>query len=384
MPGRSQKPYTWTERLRPPRRLEEAASSRQKARACGLSPNYWYIVDYADALAPGQVKEVVFWRRPIALFRGEDGEVHAVENCCAHRQLKLSEGDVQGSRLTCMYHGWTYEGDGKLVGHPHESFGRALPRVGLPSFKVKVRYGMIWLFPGDPALADSVPLPEIPEHEGPNAWPCVPIDFLWRAHHSMVLDNVSDYTHGWLHRKYLPFKDPKLLHHETVGDTVRVLYDAKIAAGRLMGLFVHRSQMPSNRIELCYRYPYHTSNTDDYIKHFISVLPIDERTSRVFALFYYRALRLPFTPFSIPKPLVVPMIKIGNRFIVKPIFDQDGRALELEQAGYEASWDSPWAEVNPIVPAFQALTVRKWEEYLASRELRPAKPAPAAAAPERS
>ncbi len=383
MAGRSRNPYT-SPKSGPPPKLEQARNSRQRARACGLSPNYWYIVDYADALRPGQTKEVVFWRRPIALFRGEDGEYRAVENCCAHRQLKLSAGTVCGNQLTCMYHGWTYHGSGELAGHPHETFGRPLPRLRLASFPVRVRYGMVWLFPGDPALAEQVPLPEIPEHDGPDAWPCVPIDFLWNAHHSMVLDNVSDYTHGWLHRKYQPFKDPKLLSFETVGDTVRVLYRAKIAAGRMMSLFVHRSAMPSNRIELCYQYPYHTSNTDDYIKHFISVLPIDERTTRVFALFYYRSLRVPFTPLSVPRPLVVPLIKIGNRLIVRPIFDQDGQALELEQAGYAAAWDSPWAELNPIVEAFQNLTVRKWEEYLAEPPAKTSLPEQAPGAPERS
>src|SRR5512140_947267 len=97
----------------PPPGLEEARNLRQKARACGLSPNHWYIVDRAGALEPRGVKEIVFWKRSIALFRGEDGEYRAIENCCAHRQLKLSAGSVQGCELTCMYHGWRYGGDGK-------------------------------------------------------------------------------------------------------------------------------------------------------------------------------------------------------------------------------------------------------------------------------
>jgi phenylpropionate dioxygenase-like ring-hydroxylating dioxygenase large terminal subunit len=356
----------------PPPDLKEARNRRQKARACGLSPNHWYIVDYEGALKPGQVKEVIFWKRPIALFRGQDGQYRALENRCAHRQVKLSAGQVRGSELCCMYHGWTYDGDGRLTGVSHELFGRKLPRLKLAAFRVRVRYGMIWLFPGDPELADQVPLPELPELEGPEAWACVPVDFTWDAHHSMVLDNVSDYAHGYLHRKYKPFDDAVLRHHETVGDEVRVVYDAKIGAGKLMDLFVKRSDLGSNRIELRYAYPYHTSNTDDFIKHFISALPIDERTTRVFFLFYYKRLKIPGLPFYFPKQLMVPLIKLGNLFIVRPVLDQDGEALDLEQRGYEEGWDTPAAEMNPIIEAFQDLTIRKWEEYLAGLQQRPA------------
>src|SRR5256885_8139636 len=35
---------------------------------------------------------------------------------------------------------------------------------------VKVRYGLIWIFPGNPALADHRQIPDIPELEGDNPW----------------------------------------------------------------------------------------------------------------------------------------------------------------------------------------------------------------------
>ena len=31
---------------------------------------------------------------------------------------------------------------------------------------------------------------------------CVPLSFTWSAHHSMVIDNVSDFSHAHLHRRY--------------------------------------------------------------------------------------------------------------------------------------------------------------------------------------
>ena len=70
----------------------DARSRREKARSAGLSPDYWYAVEYDRRIRRGQVVEVKFWNRSIALFRGDDGGLRALENRCAHRQLKLSLG----------------------------------------------------------------------------------------------------------------------------------------------------------------------------------------------------------------------------------------------------------------------------------------------------
>ena len=43
--------------------------------------------------------------------------------------------------------------------------------------------------------------------------------------------------------------------------------------------------------------------------------------------------------------------------------------VEAEQRGYEAFFEAPIAELNPAVQLFQQLTIRKWEEYLATRNI---------------
>jgi putative ABC transport system ATP-binding protein len=79
-----------------PPTFEQARNPRQKARAAGLHPDYWYAVEYDRVLRPGQVKEVSFWDRSIALYRDHGGRPHALEDRCAHRQLELSLGEVVG------------------------------------------------------------------------------------------------------------------------------------------------------------------------------------------------------------------------------------------------------------------------------------------------
>ena len=345
--------------------FEAAGNLRQRARAAGLDPDYWYAVEEVRRIKPGTVIEIVFWKRSIALFRGADGSFHAVENRCAHRQIKLSLGEVQGCRLVCAYHGWQYDGNGQRLESPDDRFGRGLPRLSIRTYPVKVRYGLVWLFPGNPEQAELRPIPEIPELEGPGRWACVPLSFTWSAHHSMIIDNVSDFTHAHLHRRYRPFEGATLTRHETVGDNVHLAYDTKVGRGRISGRFVDHERLDTNHMELCFEYPYQRSNTDDAIKHWLFMLPMDERTTRVFFLFYFRSLKIPLLPVRIPRFAMATVLKLSNRVLIGPLLTQDQTAVEAEQQAHEEHWDAPPVEFNPVVQAFQKVIVRKWRDHLA-------------------
>ena len=249
--------------------------------------------------------------------------------------MKLSIGQVTGCTLTCAYHGWTYDADGRLVEVPHELFGRQFGKVKIRSYPVRSRYGLIWLFPGDSQLADRTPMPEISELEGPARWACCPIDFTWRAHHSIIVDNVSDFTHAYLHRRYRPFVDAKLSRCETIGNKVELSYDVVVGDGRISKLFVDRKRVRTDRMQLGFDYPYQWSNTGDRIKHWCFLLPIDEQTTRVFFLFYFDALKIPFTPFRIPRAVMTPFLSVANRLLIGPLLSEDGVAVEAEQEAYE-------------------------------------------------
>jgi phenylpropionate dioxygenase-like ring-hydroxylating dioxygenase large terminal subunit len=355
-----------------------ARTRHQKARAAGLDPNYWYPVEYDDRVKVGEVREVVFWGRSYALFRGTDGKLAVVENRCAHRQLRLSVGSVEGCNLVCAYHGWSYDGDGRVVGVGHELFGHGMPKVKIGHRAVATRYGLIWVFFGDPSDAGSRSIPNIPELEGKDAWSCVPLDFVWKAHHSMIIDNVSDFTHAHLHQKYRPFSDAKLTECRTEADKVFVAYEAKIGTGPIYRRIVDHVGTNTNRMTLCYEYPFQWSNTDDRIKHHCFVLPMDRKTTRAFFLFYYdpRIFKLPFLPVSMPKRLVRPLLHLGNGLLVRPLLGQDGFAVEEEQRSYENHFDAPMMDLNPAIGAFQNLTIRKWEEHLDSGGRRKEESAP--------
>lgn len=46
--------------------------------------------------------------REIALFKVQ-GQVFALENVCPHMGGPLGEGDIEGTCITCPWHGWQFD-----------------------------------------------------------------------------------------------------------------------------------------------------------------------------------------------------------------------------------------------------------------------------------
>jgi phenylpropionate dioxygenase-like ring-hydroxylating dioxygenase large terminal subunit len=58
-------------------------------------------------------------RQPVVMTRHADGQIHVLENRCPHKgAIVCPERSGHAKRLTCMYHGWSFEGDGSLAGVP--------------------------------------------------------------------------------------------------------------------------------------------------------------------------------------------------------------------------------------------------------------------------
>jgi phenylpropionate dioxygenase-like ring-hydroxylating dioxygenase large terminal subunit len=355
-----------------PPSFADAANLRQKACAAGLDPAYWYAVEHDQAVKVGQAVAVEFWHTSVALYRTRDGRLHAVENRCAHRQLMLSEGRVEGCRLTCRYHGWSYEPDGRLAEIPHELFGRPFPSVKLRTYPVEVRYGLIWIFFGDPALAGERPLPVIPELEGHSPWVCVPIDYRWKSHHAMIVNNVMDSTHvGPLHRKFRTksFIYGPVTRCDAEGDRVTVAHDIKMNGEGLLWYIANRIKIETQ--EMCYQYPYLVVSVGGVFKLWNFLLPIDERTTRIFMLSCSESMKIPFTSLAPPQALLKPAIWVAREMLVRPLFDEDGWSTEAEQAGYERHFAKPVFDLHPAPRLCYQLTVRKWEEALRRERLVP-------------
>lgn len=53
---------------------------------------------------------------PILVMRGRDGKVRGFHNVCRHRAAQLvPDGTGRAGALVCPYHGWSYDGEGRLI-----------------------------------------------------------------------------------------------------------------------------------------------------------------------------------------------------------------------------------------------------------------------------
>jgi 3-phenylpropionate/trans-cinnamate dioxygenase ferredoxin component len=67
-----------------------------------------------------------------------DGDLYALEDRCSHQDFPLSDGELDGRKLTCMHHGATFDAcTGRATGLP------ALRPVR--SFPVEVRDGEVFV-----------------------------------------------------------------------------------------------------------------------------------------------------------------------------------------------------------------------------------------------
>jgi anthranilate 1,2-dioxygenase large subunit len=76
----------------------------------------WQFLCLADELPnPGDYKTTFLGETPVIVARGQDGQIHAMVNRCAHRgNLVCLKRQGNTDLLTCVYHSWSYDLEGNL------------------------------------------------------------------------------------------------------------------------------------------------------------------------------------------------------------------------------------------------------------------------------
>jgi len=63
----------------------------------------------AGDLPPGSARLARVGGRDIAVFRLDDGSLHAMEDTCLHAGGPLHEGALEGPVVVCPWHGWRFD-----------------------------------------------------------------------------------------------------------------------------------------------------------------------------------------------------------------------------------------------------------------------------------
>lgn len=102
-----------------------------------------------DLPEPGSVILFEALDTSVLLTRNTSGEVRAFLNMCAHRGAKLIDAPCRRKLVTCPFHGWSFDLDGKLVALPEPEAFEAIDRAARSLVSVPVREwaGMIFILP---------------------------------------------------------------------------------------------------------------------------------------------------------------------------------------------------------------------------------------------
>jgi vanillate O-demethylase monooxygenase subunit len=159
--------------------------------------NAWYVAAWGDEITR-DLQQIVVLDQKICVFRTEDGEIIALEDACPHRKLPLSQGRIKGDTVECGYHGLTFDCAGQCVWAP--GGGRIPSNAKVHAFPVHQKYGLVWIWMGNPALADRAEIFDIPNYGDPdwgiNRGSAMELD----CNYLLMCDNLLDPTHvAWVH-----------------------------------------------------------------------------------------------------------------------------------------------------------------------------------------
>jgi vanillate O-demethylase monooxygenase subunit len=174
--------------------------------------NCWYVAAWDYELIDGQKLARTILEKPVVLYRGESGQYVALDDRCCHRGAPLSMGRIEGDCIRCMYHGMKYDPSGKCVQVPGQD--RIPKTLKVQSYPVVARDHLVWIWMGDPALADPDLIVDYPPLREPG-WRGLPAYLHYNANWLLIVDNLSDFAH-------LAF-----VHTNTLGGSEEYAYKTK-------------------------------------------------------------------------------------------------------------------------------------------------------------
>ncbi|RMF08397.1 MAG: (2Fe-2S)-binding protein [Alphaproteobacteria bacterium] len=182
---------------------------------------------------PGDYKAMYAMGKPLLLTRTQDGTVKAFWNVCTHRGGRLAE-DGRGNckRFSCIYHGWTFSNDGRLLAIADRAkFGDLdTAELGLTELPCAERAGLIFVTL-TPGLATDIDaflggiLPDL-EQCGLDKWHYVGSREIFGANWKVAYDGyLEGYHFAAAHPDTINARTfSNVMHFEAFGPHMRTAY----------------------------------------------------------------------------------------------------------------------------------------------------------------
>ena len=169
------------------------ASSTHTAKLLTYPMNGWYVAAWDYEVTSKGILARTVAGRPLALYRTQDGKPVALADACWHRLAPLSQGKLIGKdEIQCPYHGLRFNPAGRCTAMPAQE--TINPSARVPSFPVVDRYRYVWVWLGDPELADPDTIPDMHQMTS-DEWAGDGETIYAPCNYQLVLDNLMDLTH---------------------------------------------------------------------------------------------------------------------------------------------------------------------------------------------
>lgn len=154
--------------------------------------NAWYVAGWSRNLETAVPQGIMILEEPIVIWRDDAGHAHALEDRCVHRLAPLSLGRCEGAGLRCMYHGFLFNGDGRVVEIPGQAEIPSIART--KSYPLVEQDSWLWIWMGKPELADRNLIPRVKGLDEPDWLPGYGM-LDYEAEASLINDNLTDLSH---------------------------------------------------------------------------------------------------------------------------------------------------------------------------------------------
>ena len=105
-----------------------------------FNPNWLAVAHTSQLDGPGSYVASDLNGSPVVIVVQRDRSLKGLSNVCRHRNYPVARGQGKAKCLTCPYHAWSYELDGRLRGAPYmeETPGFDRSEIALPEVKIEV------------------------------------------------------------------------------------------------------------------------------------------------------------------------------------------------------------------------------------------------------
>lgn len=295
--------------------------------------NQWYVILESKELKKHKPLKTTRFNEQLSLWRDKNGNVCCIEDKCCHRGASLSYGKIIHGKLECPFHGFIYDGSGKVRTIPANGKNRSVPEtMKVGSYKTIEAYGFIWLWWGEDEKIVQEPFffSELKDFSYSS------YKDHWNIHYSRAIENQLDVVH-------LPF-----VHKTTIGRGNKTLVNGPVVIREkeLITFYVNNilddgKTVPlkpgeiinyQNLFHLQFHYPNIWQNyISDKIRAVAAFVPVDEDNTIVYIRYYQNLIKIPLLKELmnyIGKIFSIIILKQDKRIVITQLPKRSGLKID--------------------------------------------------------